>query len=68
MVQSKIAIGHVEQHSDYQIGTHLNLALVITQILLLDHNILIKDGLKVKSFKKIGVSPLVGEFEPAENT
>jgi len=68
MVHSKIAIGHVEEHSDYQIGTHLNLTLVIPEVLFFDHYVLIKDRLKVKCFKKIGISRLVSEFDPPENS
>jgi len=41
MVHSKIAIGHVEEHSDNQIGTHLNLTLVISEVLFFHHDFLI---------------------------
>ena len=68
MVDPKVAIGHVEEHSDDQVHAHLELAFIVAQVFLLHDDIFVKYRLKVKGLEKVGVAGLVCEFEPAENT
>jgi len=64
----EVAIAHGHEKGNDKVGSHLDLALIIFQVLLLDLNVHVKDRLEVERFEEIFVLRRISELQPLEDS
>jgi hypothetical protein len=62
----EVAIAHGHEKGNDKVDSHLDLALIFFQVLLLDLNVHVKDGLEIESFEEIFVLCRISELQPLE--